>query len=69
MQHRGLERTPDTAGATLKSQVPLPWALVSPSNQKLRWSEGAVGWEGQDAHLEVPIGCDAQPVAGPTEML
>lgn len=30
---------------------------------------GAVGWEGQDAHLEVPIGCDAQPVAGPTEML
>lgn len=27
-------------------------------------------WEGcADTHLEVPIGCDAQPVAGPTEML
>lgn len=37
-----------------KPQVPSHWALVSPSNQKLKWSVGAVGGRGRMLTLRFP---------------
>ena len=32
-------------------------------------AKGQGSHRGTDTHLEVPVSCDSQPVAGPTEML
>ena len=50
-----------------------PESLASNQGARLeRNIQSAEGWGsrgGLDTHLEVPVSCDSQPVAGPTEML